>query len=172
MGSSGIKGAPEALADDCDFYKDGSDDKIKQIAGSWKNELNNTLKSLGDKKARTIGIAYKEYDFEAIQDRYMNEQFFEEEERGLIFLGVFGVEDPIRLDVPDAIKSCHAAGVRVRMVTGDNTLIATAIAKECGILDKNYNPEDSTEKFTVLEGKDFREYVGGLIEVKGDGKDD
>jgi len=167
-----VKGAPEALAASCEFYKDGSDNKVKQISDSWTRDLNNTLKSLGDKKARTIGVAYKEYDFGDIQNRYMDEEFFEEEESRLVFLGVFGVEDPIRVDVPDAIKSCHAAGVRVRMVTGDNTLIATAIAKECGILDKNYNPDDKTEQFTVLEGKDFREYVGGLIEVKGDGKDD
>ena len=167
-----VKGAPEAVAAQCDYYKDGSDNKIKQITDSWNRDFNSTCRALGDKKARTIGVAYKEFEWSAIQNRYMDEDFFEEEEKSLTFLGVFGIEDPIREDVPNAIKACHLAGVRVRMVTGDNTLIATAIAKECGILDKSYNPEDKTEQFTVLEGKDFREYVGGLHEVKNEKDDD
>lgn len=54
------------------------------------------------------------------------------------------------------------------MVTGDNLLTAQAIAKECGILDSNYVQGDGYE---VLEGKDFREMVGGLKAVKINGKE-
>jgi P-type E1-E2 ATPase len=45
-----------------------------------------------------------------------------------------GIKDIIREEVPDAIADCNEAGVRVRMITGDNVLTAIAIAKECHIL--------------------------------------
>ena len=57
---------------------------------------------------------------------------------------------------------CKTADVRVRMVTGDNKQTAIAIAKEAGILDKNWSPEDENAEWTVMEGKDFRVAVGGL----------
>jgi Ca2+ transporting ATPase len=47
---------------------------------------------------------------------------------------IAGIKDIIRREVPDAVKMCNTAGVRVRMVTGDNLVTAIAIAKECGIL--------------------------------------
>lgn len=45
-----------------------------------------------------------------------------------------GVKDIPRKEVPEAIKKCHKAGIKVRMVTGDNLITAKAIAKEVGIL--------------------------------------
>jgi len=52
----------------------------------------------------------------------------------LVLAGLFALEDPARAEVPPAIRSCHAAGVRVIMVTGDFSLTAQAIAKDIGIL--------------------------------------
>lgn len=55
------------------------------------------------------------------------------------------------------------------MVTGDNLDTAIAISKEAGIIDQDFNPKDNA--YTVMEGKRFRERVGGLREVRGeDGK--
>jgi magnesium-transporting ATPase (P-type) len=51
------------------------------------------------------------------------------------------------------------------MVTGDNLLTAQAYAKDVGILDRNYEP-GTTKSYEVLEGKDFREMVGGLKSEK------
>jgi magnesium-transporting ATPase (P-type) len=50
--------------------------------------------------------------------------------------------------VPEAVKQCNKAGVRVRMVTGDNKITAIAIAKECGILEEGEedNDEEKTSK--------------------------
>jgi P-type E1-E2 ATPase len=54
-------------------------------------------------------------------------------------IALFGIKDILRQEVPGAIAQCKAAGVRVRMITGDNLLTARAIAIECGII----NPENT-----------------------------
>eukprot|EP01138_Halocafeteria_seosinensis_P008652 gb/GECG01008843.1/.p1 GENE.gb/GECG01008843.1/~~gb/GECG01008843.1/.p1 ORF type:complete len:1219 (+),score=193.52 gb/GECG01008843.1/:1-3657(+) len=66
---------------------------------------------------------------------------------GYTFYAMLGIEDPLRPDVVDAVKTCQTAGIRVRMVTGDNRATAEAIARRCGILTKGG---------VVLEGPQFR----------------
>jgi len=65
---------------------------------------------------------------------------------------IVGIEDPVRDEVPAAIKQCQRAGITVRMVTGDNINTARAIATKCGII----KPDDN---FLVLEGKDFNKRI-------------
>ena len=55
-------------------------------------------------------------------------------ENGLIFLGLVGIMDPPRYEVADAISKCHAAGVKVMMITGDQQMTAMAIGNEIGII--------------------------------------
>lgn len=59
---------------------------------------------------------------------------FEIEREGLRMIALLGIKDILREEVPRAIKNCKDAGVRVRMVTGDNLLTARAIALESGII--------------------------------------
>jgi len=49
-------------------------------------------------------------------------------------IGVFGIMDPLRPGIADAVDACHQAGVNVRMCTGDNISTAIAISKEAHIL--------------------------------------
>ena len=65
----------------------------------------------------------------------------------LILDSLFGIKDPLRPDVIDAVLTCQEAGIFVRMVTGDNLETAKAIARECGIL---------TEGGIAMEGPAFR----------------
>ncbi|KAA3489445.1 calcium-transporting ATPase 9, plasma membrane-type isoform X2 [Gossypium australe] len=74
-------------------------------------------------------------------------------EDNLVLLAIVGIKDPCRPGVKDAVKICMDAGVKVRMVTGDNIQTAKAIALECGILS---SAEDATEP-TIIEGRVFRE---------------
>ena len=68
----------------------------------------------------------------------------------------------IRFDeIPSSVAKCFAAGVKVRMITGDNQNTAIAIAKEAGILPEDYRQVDGD--CVVMLGKDFREFVGGLV---------
>merc|ERR1719438_398443 len=67
-------------------------------------------------------------------------------------LCIVGIEDPVRDEVPMAIKQCQRAGITVRMVTGDNINTARAIATKCGII----RPGDG---YLVMEGKEFNKRV-------------
>jgi Ca2+ transporting ATPase len=84
------------------------------------------------------------------------------EESDFTLICIAGIKDIIREEVPDAVKQCNRAGVRVRMVTGDNKITAIAIAKECGIMDEG----DENEDFVCMEGPEFYNYVGGLVDKK------
>lgn len=59
------------------------------------------------------------------------------ETQDLTMMMLIGIKDILREEVPGAIATCKKAGVRVRMVTGDNLLTARAIAIECGIVNPN-----------------------------------
>ncbi|XP_026536340.1 plasma membrane calcium-transporting ATPase 2 isoform X2 [Notechis scutatus] len=65
---------------------------------------------------------------------------------------VVGIEDPVRPEVPEAIRKCQRAGITVRMVTGDNINTARAIAVKCGIIHPG-------EDFLCIEGKDFNRRI-------------
>lgn len=72
-----------------------------------------------------------------------------------------GIKDPIRPQVPHAVQQCYKAGVRVRMITGDNPETAVAIAKEAGILEAGW-VKKGAEDYTVMTGQEFRTFVEGL----------
>jgi Ca2+ transporting ATPase len=72
---------------------------------------------------------------------------------------IAGIKDIIREEVPGAIVMCNEAGVRVRMVTGDNKITAIAIAKECGILKEG----EENDENVCMEGPEFNEFIGSLV---------
>jgi magnesium-transporting ATPase (P-type) len=86
-------------------------------------------------------------------------------EKDLIILGLAGIKDPLKDSVPEAVLSCKRAGIIVRMVTGDNTETAIAIAKDAHIIsDKYIRPEKGEPGYyIVMEGKEFRTLVEGLV---------
>ena len=65
----------------------------------------------------------------------------------LTFIGLIGLNDPPRADVPDAIRACHAAGIRVVMITGDHAVTARKIAAAIGLADGDA---------TVIEGRTLK----------------
>jgi Ca2+ transporting ATPase len=80
-------------------------------------------------------------------------------------IAIGGIKDIIRDEVPGAVAMCNVAGVRVRMVTGDNKITAVAIAKECGIIAEGEDKEAGNE-LICMEGPEFNEYVGSLVNKK------
>lgn len=95
------------------------------------------------------GATHEEDDIEGVQKVV--------EKGDLTLIGLLGIRDIIRKEVPGAVALCRKAGITVRMVTGDNKVTALAIAKECKIVEEGDNME-----MAVMEGKEFYEYVEGL----------
>ena len=112
-----VKGAPEILAGLCTRHPDLS-----------------SVSALASRAMRTLAFAHKEI---------VNG---DESETGLIWDGFVGIRDHLRDNIAESVATCQEAGIRVRMVTGDNPETARAIAGESGILQEG----------TVITGADFR----------------
>ncbi|KFO95499.1 Plasma membrane calcium-transporting ATPase 2, partial [Calypte anna] len=91
---------------------------------------------------RTICVAFRDFSSSPEPD-WDNENDILSD---LTCICVVGIEDPVRPEVPEAIRKCQRAGITVRMVTGDNINTARAIAIKCGIIHPG-------EDFLCLEGK-------------------
>jgi P-type Ca2+ transporter type 2C len=107
------KGAPEAIADLC------------HLSCEEMNSLESDINDLAGNGLRVIGVAAAEFDKGSLPDRQHDFAFK--------FLGLLGLHDPVRENVPDAVKLCHGAGIRVIMITGDYPVTAINIAKKIGL---------------------------------------
>lgn len=111
-----VKGAPEILMG----MSIMNDDK--------KEYYNNILRNYQDKAMRTLAVAYAE-----ITDGEDLIYGGKLKAGNLSFAGVFGISDPVREDVPAAIKDCLNAGIQVKIVTGDTPGTAQKIGREIGL---------------------------------------
>ncbi len=120
------KGASEIVLAKCSRYLDG-EGKVVELTDDKRNELiKSVVEAMASEGLRTICIAYRDLTFASSQipdwsneDQVLND---------LTCLCLVGIEDPVRAEVPDAIKKCQSSGVVVRMITGDNIKTATSIA--------------------------------------------
>lgn len=161
-----VKGASEVIVEICKKYI-AADGKGHKIHRPHRARLEKTISKYAKNAYRTLSLAFKEIKSEADVILPNGEANFDFIESDLVFLGIFGIEDPIRNGVPYAVSLCQKAGITVRMVTGDNKETAMAIAKRCGILERgyNYDPKD----LTVMIGEDFRTRVKGLVKIEDSG---
>ncbi|XP_060544356.1 plasma membrane calcium-transporting ATPase 2 isoform X6 [Pantherophis guttatus] len=97
---------------------------------------------------RTICVAFRDFPSDP-EPEWDNENDILTD---LTCICVVGIEDPVRPEVPEAIRKCQRAGITVRMVTGDNINTARAIAVKCGIIHPG-------EDFLCIEGKDFNRRI-------------
>ncbi len=78
-------------------------------------------------------------------------------EKEMVFFGLIGLEDPPRPEVPDAIRKCREAGIRIIMITGDGSRTALAIAKEIGLVKGDPTIVEGDE-FLQMSDDELREY--------------
>jgi len=121
--------------------------KIEDLTEETKNFINNEIIEMNKKMMRTLYLCYKDIDereYENInepdQDGLLPDQ------KDLIFIGIFGLQDSLRPGVQNSVVRCHNAGVRVIMVTGDNIITATAIAKDCNIFPEKIDLDNLRDK--------------------------
>uniref|UniRef100_A0A8C2EYC8 Calcium-transporting ATPase n=1 Tax=Cyprinus carpio TaxID=7962 RepID=A0A8C2EYC8_CYPCA len=142
------KGASEILLRKCSFIL-GRDDEARAFRARDKDEMvKKVIEPMACDGLRTICIAYRELPADPMPD-WENETDIVS---NLTCITVVGIEDPVRPEVPEAIRKCQRAGITVRMVTGDNINTARAIAAKCGII----HPGDD---FLCIEGKEFNRRI-------------
>eukprot|EP00047_Mylnosiga_fluctuans_P017411 m.61258 g.61258 ORF g.61258 m.61258 type:complete len:1336 (-) comp7066_c0_seq1:118-4125(-) len=149
-----VKGAAEIILQFC-TQRENADGTLTPVTEADKAQLvSSVISSYADQALRVILLAYKDLPNmpSDVEDDYVND---------LIISAFVGIQDPVRDEVPEAVKQCQRAGVIVRMVTGDNMVTARAIAYNCNILSRT---SETLGQYTVMEGPDFRRRV-----VKEDG---
>lgn len=126
-----VKGAPREILDLC--TRISMNGKVEPLTNPEREVIISKNDSMSKEGLRVLGIAYRPLDF--------TEGFtIENTERELVFLGLAGMADPPRPEVPGVINLCGRAGIRVVMITGDYGLTALSIAKKIG-LAKAKNPK-------------------------------
>lgn len=149
-----VKGASEILAAKCTRIVRDPTKSLSEspLSDKDRSSLDSVMTHYASRSLRPIGMVYHDYDqwpprgAQTEEDRRL--AAFDPLFKDMVMLGVFGIQDPLRPGVSDAVDKCQRAGVFVRMVTGDNIMTAKAIAQECGIF---------TPGGIAIEGPKFRQ---------------
>lgn len=147
------KGASEIILDLCKTWIDRSG-SVQEMTPTKVDENKKIIEGMAAATLRCIAFAYRTCDLHNVPVDEEQRQSWQLPEDNLTLLAIVGIKDPCRPNVREAVHICQKAGVKVRMVTGDNIYTAKAIAIECGILQ----PGEDTEKYAIIEGRDFRSY--------------
>ncbi|KAI5070304.1 hypothetical protein GOP47_0014647 [Adiantum capillus-veneris] len=139
------KGAAEMILENSDKLLH-PDNSAMQMTPDERDHLAKVIDGMAAESLRCIAFAYTE-PTEVPSDDMLEE--WKIPEGPLTLLAIIGIKDPCRPEVPEAVRRCQAAGIKVRMITGDNIMTARAIAAECGILK---------EGDLAIEGVTFRNY--------------
>lgn len=107
------KGAPEAIVDLC------------HLDTARRRRIAEAVSAMAGEGLRVLAVACATFDADILPG---NQHDFDFE-----FLGLIALEDPVRPDVPAAIAECHAAGIRVVMMTGDHPVTAISVARQVGL---------------------------------------
>lgn len=118
-------GAPDVVISKCTAYLEGG--QILPLTEEKRKFFIAENKRLAGKALRVLAAGYREWDTQP-------DVLTPEDENNLVFLGLVGMIDPVREEVPAAIEQCRAAGIRPIMITGDHIDTATAIALQLGII--------------------------------------
>lgn len=137
-----VKGAPEVVLGKCKEVT--ITDGLVSVS-EYKDIVDKQLLQYQNQAMRTLGFAYK---YVSEEDQSTVEELASGGD--LIFLGIAGISDPVRPDVPDAVKRCLSAGVGVKIVTGDTYGTAKEIGRQIGI----WNDDEDTE-VNIIGGVDF-----------------
>ncbi|MGV9970257.1 cation-translocating P-type ATPase [Nocardia beijingensis] len=120
------KGAPESLLPLC-AAELGADGSIRPLSEQRRAQLDERVDSRAQQGLRMLAVAERDLGAAAApQDR-------DQAEKDLVLLGLVAMEDPPRAGVAEAVRLCHAAGIRIIVITGDHGLTAAAVADQLGI---------------------------------------
>ena len=122
-----VKGAPEAVLANSRRWL--SDHGPVELSSADRDAVAAAVDGLAQRGLRVIGVGQRALD----SSRWPDERT--DAECDLTFLGLVALLDPPRVEVASAVETCHRAGIRINVITGDNPLTAAEIARQVGIGD-------------------------------------
>jgi Ca2+ transporting ATPase len=174
------KGAQEVVMERCTKYLNEFGE-VEDMTPEAAATIAEAAQLYARRGMRCIGVAYSDlptgYDLDKQSGTVKNADATPafEAETNLVAVGLFGIEDPLRHEVPLAIEKCYRAGIDVRMVTGDNPNTAVSIAYQAGILRDFHFMDGTTAKVAdslkpnvLMTGTEFRKEVYRTSESTGE----
>ena len=141
------KGAPEKLIEHCTKVMNSSGEIVEN---SDKDALSNAITVMTSNAMRCIAVTIADGDL--VENELPND---------MIFLGIIGVVDPVRDEVPSAVKTARKAGIQVIEITGDCIETAVAVATECGIY-KNGDLALTNDEFEAMSDDEVKSIIPRL----------
>ena len=149
VGVAYTKGASEVILKRCVSYT-APNGQVFPLIDSVRKDVEAAIALMARNALRTVALAHRSLS------PLTGQETDADVEQALTLDAIFGIKDPLRPDVTEAVRTCQSAGIFVRMVTGDNIETAKAIAKECGIL---------TPGGLAMEGPDFRKLTPAQVDA-------
>ncbi|MGF1935053.1 MAG: calcium-translocating P-type ATPase, PMCA-type [Nostoc sp. ChiQUE02] len=137
-----VKGAPEVILERCSqiLTAQGLQPLQNQTA------IAHAIKDYQKRGMRALGFAYSKVS------EYSSETNLDDLAQEMIWLGFTAILDPLRQEVPDAIQGCLNAGIKVKVVTGDNSETAKEIGRQIGLWEED---DDFNSGYLHLTGQQF-----------------
>ena len=145
-----IKGAPDIIVERCTTYV-GEDGNVYPFDAEMKATVEGIKDKWSSEGKRVILLARKilpgHQATHSPEHNVFETEIMHQANTGLTLVGLIGIVDPPRDEIPEVVKTLRGAGIRIFMVTGDFKLTAQAIAIECGIIS---NPASSVHDIAML----------------------
>lgn len=139
-----VKGAPELVLKYCSSIRM---QEGEQSLALYQTLVEQQLLDYQNQAMRTLGFAYRYLDRNDLDAMFDGEKLATD---GLCYLGTVAISDPVREEVPSSIKDCLAAGIQVKIVTGDTSATAKEIGRQIGLWG-----EGDTDEVNMITGKEF-----------------
>lgn len=125
-----MKGAPETVLAFCRYLR--VEDEELELSEEHRQEILDVNIQMAAEALRVLAVAYCVVGAGKVE---ATKEKIKEGQDDLVFVGLFGMMDPPRPEVKDAVRLCHRAGIKVVMATGDHKTTGEAIARTVGILN-------------------------------------
>ena len=167
------KGGAENVKNICKYYLDPETGKQCPLGDQQLIFIKDKIEQFNKQMLRSLYVCYKDISEEDYNNsEQVNQNGLAIDQEDLVFLAVVGIRDSLRNGVKEAVLQCKSASVNVIMVTGDNIITATAIAKDCNILGEEVNlqnmkPEDIEEDPDLTNNPAKREeHIQQVLQTK------
>ena len=167
------KGGAENAMNYCNRYINKNTGQVSNLNDDIKNYVTEQIDEMNKNMMRTLYLCYRDIDESEYNScNEPDENGLLVDQKDLIFIGIFCLRDILRNGIQYSVNECHQAGVSVIMVTGDNLITATSIAKECNIFPekidlKNLRPRDVEQNPNEINDPDKKnDHIEYLLNIQ------